>query len=348
MELRLLLGATLLLAAVDAISLSFLLLHHAISRYFRRYRHTRLQQLRRRVIEAAADPGQPLPRPEKPFDRIWLGEICAQFAFLSPRLTRYLEEEGYLDRLIRETRSPLWWRRVKACTLLGLSRSARALPPIAACLSDPFPAVRLKALESLGLLGTREAAETVAGALPAFPPAALPWLRAALLPLARAYPEVLRSCLQNPLPLSTAKAVLESLGLARDRQSLPLLLAHLRHPEAELRLSSARALGYLEEKQYWVHLLPALEDPRWEVRAQAARSLGRLGQAEAAPALASKLTDPAFWVRANAARALASLGEAGEAELLAALSLPDPFARDAARAALQQKSLRREAEDERF
>jgi adsorption protein B len=80
-----------------------------------------------------------------------------------------------------------------------------------------------------------------------------------------------------------------------------------------------------------------LNDPSWEVRAATCRSLSYLCLPQSVPYLMESATDPDWVVRSNAVRALGKLGKKGELALLHLLENDDRYARDAARAVLEQQ-----------
>jgi HEAT repeat protein len=131
------------------------------------------------------------------------------------------------------------------------------------------------------------------------------------------------------------RAIVDTLGAARERLGSHAIAALLGHDDAEIRVAAARALGAIGAQETALQLCVALRDPAWPVRAQAARALGRLRASEAVAPLAAGLEDRAWWVRHHAAYALAKLGEEGRAELdRIRRSSSDRYAREMADEAL--------------
>jgi HEAT repeat protein len=134
---------------------------------------------------------------------------------------------------------------------------------------------------------------------------------------------------------SVERAVMDTLGVLKERTARPAIEQRLRSPELELRVAAARALGRMQAVESGTLLLAALRDDAWAVRAHAARALGEARVVLAVEPLAARMSDPVWWVRHHAAYALADLGEEGQAMLRTVLrSSPDPYARDMAREAL--------------
>jgi HEAT repeat protein len=97
-----------------------------------------------------------------------------------------------------------------------------------------------------------------------------------------------------------------------------------------VRAAVAEALGFAAPGSARPLLRALLADHVFYVRAHAARAVGQSGDEELAEELEPLLADRNWWVRAAAKEGLAALGERGLAVAVAALSHPDPFARDGA------------------
>lgn len=75
------------------------------------------------------------------------------------------------------------------------------------------------------------------------------------------------------------------------RENLPILIAALRHDNAEVRKAAARSLGCHAAYAAVPELTRLLADPNADVRSQAAWSLGEIGDPSAIPALKKSIPD---------------------------------------------------------
>ena len=125
------------------------------------------------------------------------------------------------------------------------------------------------------------------------------------------------------------RVVIRSAGLIGDLGAEQALIAMLDSPEPLIRAGAASALSRAGTPASVPALILALDDSEWVVRARAADALGTLSDERAVEPLGKALQDEAWWVRQDAAKALAS-HPVGERRLIEALSVGDPFARDAA------------------
>ncbi|MFO7548685.1 MAG: HEAT repeat domain-containing protein [Acidimicrobiia bacterium] len=189
---------------------------------------------------------------------------------------------------------------VHAALAIAAIGDAQAVPNLLACMERSSEWAALRIADGLGRLG----------------PQAVPELCAHLGSGGRYRPVVAR--------------ILGSIG---DRSAEPALLAVLDTPDTELRVRATAALGRCGGPASTPRLMALLGDGAWEVRAQAATALGQVLEPAAVPYLAHALRDPAWWVRQNAAMSLARIPGGTEA-LVAEIDGDDPYARDAAAAAL--------------
>jgi HEAT repeat protein len=190
--------------------------------------------------------------------------------------------------------------RVHAALALAAIGDPRVVPNLLACMERSSEWAALRIADGLGRLGAQ----------------AVPELSAHLGGGGRYRPVVAR--------------ILGSIG---DRAAEPALLGVLDTPDTELRVRATAALGRCGGPDSTPRLTALLGDGAWEVRAQAATALGQMPDPVAVPFLAHALRDPAWWVRQNAATALARIPGGTEA-LVAEIDGHDPYARDAAAAAL--------------
>jgi hypothetical protein len=313
-----------LLAAMTgaiALSVSFLLLHHAIS--LRRER-----QMRRRIAAAAERLAPYLagragaPAAVASAVRAWGRPAVSTVLRRARRIlsgnseravSELLEQIGETRRLVRGARLGGALRRGRALRRLAGCGGHRARLELLRAAADRRPEIRRLARE--GLLELRDAF-TVRAALAAFlgePAQPAAWSRSFFLRLAVYAPDELRYLVgERSLAPDLEKLALEALAETGDPAAAPMALASVRSPAAELRAAGVRLLGAIGDRRWTLLLCGLLDDPVWFVRATAARALGSMGRAPGAlEALGAGLNDSHWWVRANAARSLARLGPAG-------------------------------------
>ncbi len=137
-------------------------------------------------------------------------------------------------------------------------------------------------------------------------------------------------------------ALIDALGVSRCRSAHRSIERRLRSPHTEVRIAACRALGRLGLTEAGPALTLALADEAWPVRALAAQALGRLHEAGAVGALVHRVSDRSWWVRHHAAHALAAVGSEGRDALCELIvRSPDPYAREMARDALDQRAAER-------
>jgi len=228
-------------------------------------------------------------------------------------------EELYADAKLaseaRQNASSRPWERLRVI------REARALSDparlLASLVKDDVPDVRLGAFEALCALGR---ADEAIGSLPAMAgDGRLNRVRAIdALAASRPMPaEQLMAMAQADQP-ELRQIVVATLGVARVRAGLDVVMHAITDPDAEVRIQAVKALREFSDASTLQVCLTALKDERWEVRSEAARTCGALGHGGAADAIAALLDDEAEWVRHNAGLALTRCGPAGISALRAA------------------------------
>ena len=215
----------------------------------------------------------------------------------------------------RANAAALPWERLRVI------REARALSDPARLLSalvrDEAPDVRLGAFEALCALGRADEALIALSAIAG--DCRLNRVRAIdALAAAQPLPEDELIGLAQTDQAELLQVVVATLGLARCRAGIDVIIGAVTDPDAEVRIQALKAVRELKDVSALPACLSALRDERWEVRSESARTCGALGQAGAAEPIAALLDDEAEWVRHNAALALTRCGPAGIAALRAA------------------------------
>ena len=254
------------------------------------------------------------------------------------RLCRALDELGFVDDYLRALRGAHWWRRANAAERLGIAAATRATAQLAAALHDESPEVRLRAANSLGLVGGRAAVLPLVKALSQ--PNRWSTIRIADI-LTGMKGEAVEELMEAFPSLSPhAKlAALDILGRIHTLPAVPWLLRRLEDREGDVRSRAANALGAIGVVDAVPVLQKALTDPEWPVRAMAAKALGRIHDLDAIPALCAALRDREWWVRANAAEALRLAGPKGVEALEGMLQDADLFAKHQACSMLEESGI---------
>ncbi len=243
------------------------------------------------------------------------------------------------QRALKDLRQRSPSLRASAATRLGYLGSDAAVLALRSALDDSDLDARLAIAQALAELGDAEAAPMILASIAL--PGEWPLRRATeiLMAIGPAVVAPLQTFLARREPGDSGPGdivAVQVLGMLAAGQALPVLLQRLRHPDSELRASSAKALGGIGDPRAAPALVEALHDPVWEVRSMAAKSLGCLRNPDAIPALQSILSDPSWWVRHNAAQALLETGVAGVHALEdSAAHHDDRFARDISRQMLE-------------
>lgn len=224
-----------------------------------------------------------------------------------------------------------WWRRLDAARALGIVGTRDDADTLDELLHDPHPAVRLAATQALAAV---DDPRLVRFAIAHYPREALA-VRLFTTNTLRAVWQHAEAPLRDFLtaPDSSARDLAAWLGLA-ESLNLPSLRAAITalstHADPEVRVAVTRALRRYPHAESVEVLRTMLDDPQDFVRMGAAQALGALRAAEALPQLERRLTDLSWWVRFRCALALALLGEPGRAALRRARQSRDRLAADMA------------------
>jgi len=241
------------------------------------------------------------------------------------KLSRALDELGYVDALIRQLKSRRWWRRAEAAEKLGLGGAKRACEHLIPAMSDEMAEVRMRAAKALGTLGGTSSIRELVHALNE--PNRWSTIRLAdiLTGMGRSVVDELTSYFDS-LTLAGKLAALDILGRIRPLHTVPWLEQRLDDAEPDVRARACHALGCIGDPRTAPLLVRALDDEAWPVRAMAAKALGKIARAEAIDPLCSAMRDAEWWVRSNAAHALRAMGPRGAEALEDVLDSEDRFA----------------------
>ena len=243
-------------------------------------------------------------------------------------------EHAWWARLVRaNSASARWWKRLESARFLSVAAVPRDADRLKRLINDHHPAVHIAAVASLERMESKELTLTALDRLPRLAATVQAYYAAMLL---RSRPVVIDH-LQRRLA-RTDDPALPRLAEFAARLAEPALRERLTalasHPNAEVRIQSARGLGNWPHRESVAALTRLVTDDAWEVRAQAVRSLGMISDANTLPLVTAALHDNVWWVRLRAALALMRFADAGRNALLEAEVGADPFAGATARMVL--------------
>jgi len=246
------------------------------------------------------------------------------------QLARALREDRWVRRILGQSTSRWWWRRLDAARLLAVVGSVRDRTLLRQLLADPHAAVQAAASTCLTRVGDRALIEHVLDTLHTRPPI----VRVFQLRILREnWKHTVPALLERLVPVAPMAKLQVWIALAEslaDSRCLAPLIAFSNHPVVEMRISAARAIRRYVHPDAQTVLRDMMRDGDWRVRAQAARGLGAVSAADAVTELSLALGDRSWWVRFRSALALAQLGEAGRRALRIARERPDRFVADMA------------------
>jgi HEAT repeat protein len=308
-----------------------------------------LHDRRRLRVEAAAglvpDPHGSRPRTLLPRWRPDVIPLLAADAAAprSPEVTRAAQATATenRDRLLRAAtghrRDLGRWRRVAALRVLARARDPEALPLLRRALEEGDQELAGAAVDIIGSLGDRAAAEELVDALKEGK-----YSRSRIASQLDRQPAPIEDILVSLLDDQSAEVRFWAATLlsrhARAAGVGAALAVQAADPEPNVRAAVAESLGAARRsraRDQAVHEL--LRDPVWYVRVHAARSVGALGLISEAGPLAELLADREWWVRSAAKDGLEALGPRAEETLIATLDHPDRFARNGAAEILQNE-----------
>jgi HEAT repeat protein len=246
------------------------------------------------------------------------------------QLARALREDRWVRRILAQSSSRFWWRRLDAARLLAVVGSVRDRTLLRQLLADEHAAVQAAASICLTRVGDYKLIEHVLDTLHTRPPIVRVFQLRILREIWRLTVPALLERLEPTAPLAKLQGWMALAENLADSRCLAALVPFRSHPVAEIRIAAARALRRYLHADSEAVLRDMLRDDDWRVRAQAARGLGALRATSAVSELTHALADRAWWVRFRSALSLAQLGEVGRRALRAARERTDRYAADMA------------------
>ncbi|GAC1516086.1 MAG: hypothetical protein NVS1B4_09320 [Gemmatimonadaceae bacterium] len=245
-------------------------------------------------------------------------------------LTSALRGEAWVHHVLAAARSRHWWRRLDAGRLLTVIATSADRDVVARLLRDPHPAVQAVATACLMRIADESLSAYVLDHLSDQPLVVRLYQFSVLREAWQTTSPALRVRLLANSPSDRLEVWIQLAESIGDPSCLASVVPLYNHPEAMIRLATARALRRYFDASAVSRLVTLVADAEWRVRAQAVRSLGMLGATDTVPLLAAALADAAWWVRFRAALSLAQLGERGRKVLRDARAGEDRYARDMA------------------
>ena len=205
---------------------------------------------------------------------------------------------------------------VGAINSLGVRRDAKAVDPLARLLASPNVQVAAAAAESLGKIGTSEAAAALRKALP--PPEAMVAFHNAQLQCAErlasagdaaAAAAMYEHVWSSHRPARFRVAGLAGLATVAPAKATPLVLEAIASKEPLVQATALRLAAQLPGVQVTLALVERLEKLDASGRVLLLRALADRGDPEAADAVAKRMADKEEAVRVAAIEAMGVLGE---------------------------------------
>jgi len=222
---------------------------------------------------------------------------------------------------------------------LNIARPERAVTLLTERFADNSPeTVRLRVIEILALLRSREAVEALVWALANESNPELRWRAAFGLGLS-GKSDLAQKALERALKdksVAVRRAAIVALGRWGEKDNVPLIAPGLTDTDPAVRAATAKALGMARDPAALGPLLAAAEDKSVVVRATAVAALGAIPSKRSLAALARAAKDDARQVRFAALRVFANIHTTTSyTVLLRLLSDPDRKIRADASLALQ-------------
>jgi hypothetical protein len=253
-------------------------------------------------------------------------------------ILKVIFEHGLKERCLKDLRSRLVVRRLRATRLVGLF----SVLPDKALLLDLLrdkPIIRLAAVNAMVRFPDRESLALV---FQAFEQESCPSIHTYANIIFGAGERVepfIKACLTKNVPSEKLSLLIELAGSIPLPSLYPEVVRHAAHPEKEVRIKVVKALGKFLVPESFEILENMAGDPEWEVQAQVLRALGNLKNAGALVILTRGLFSPSWYVRYNAREGLLNLGALGIRRLEEISSQEvDRFAADMATMALEEIS----------
>lgn len=263
---------------------------------------------------------------------VLLGEVASQRGGSGGEAAiELLRRTRWHDRICRQARSRLWWRRLGAARALADLAAPGHLLLIHELLDDPAPAIRLAAASALERLPSPGLASAVLDRAVASHAVVRGQLIEILASSRTLVVPVMVDRLMSPASDEELRVLLDLCAILGYPSLLTHVVPHGDSASIEVRIAVATCLRNFPHPQAAGVLRRLLADREWQVRARAAASLGAIGAVEAGGELLGALCDANWWVRLRAAIALRLLGPGGVIALRAVDRGGDPYASDMAR-----------------
>jgi hypothetical protein len=253
-------------------------------------------------------------------------------------ILKVIFEHALKERCLRDLRSRLIVRRLRATRLLGLFSVLPEKTLLLDLLRDK-PIIRLAAVNAMVRFPDRESLALV---FQAFEHESCPNIHTYANIIFGAGEKVepfVKACLTKAISSEKLSLLIQLAGSIPLPSLYPEVVGHAGHPDKEVRIKVAKALAKFLIPDSFETLIKMAGDPEWEVQAQVLRALGNLKNAGALVLLTRGLFSPSWYVRYNAREGLLNLGPLGIRRLEEVSSQEvDRFAADMATMALEEIS----------
>lgn len=210
------------------------------------------------------------------------------------------------------------------------------------CFTDPFPAVRVAALDGIWdesnlrlvdriieLLRHDKAAEVRSAAASALAHYVLmaEWGEIPRTATPRIVSALLQEYERPGTAVSVKRAALEALGAVNHPRVMGLIDTAYQSDDPEIRLSAVFAMGSNADERWLPIVLREMKSPHTEMRIEAARAAGNIGHPDALPGLIHLAVDPDLEVGLAVVEALGRIGSDKAYQILTHMAEDADFSR---------------------
>lgn len=354
-ELRVVLWYAILSLAVTTLALFTFLVTHKLAAEIREKRKLRYKQAYIAIISGfQVDSGSRPARPKTALEYQALTEVCID-VFLSitgdtaVKLKELIQSLSLVSYYKRMASSRSWIKRHNAVEKLGFFRLPELREYFLTLLEkEKRHEVRARILWALSLIADPATLNTITEALTREASKSSKFNEYVYANIIQSFREdgmtdefvafLERIRFDESIPSLLKRDIVEACGSSGLHEAIHVMASYfsLDPDNAELKITSVRALGKLGGSGANEIINQGFEHSDWRIRAVSAGSAHLCGE-EVVPSLRKLLYDQVYYVRINASKSLARFGEAGLAALEGEVNSPDRFVRDTVRFILEEQ-----------